>query len=123
MTGAVYPVFGLIFAKTIQTFSLTDPHDRRVQGDRNALYFFIIAIGATILMGSQVYLFSGAASRLTSKLRSLSFKAILRQDSKPTLLLWKRSLPDALLVEYFDRDEHSVSSPVLPDVEIGLKLS
>ena len=119
MTGGVYPAFGLIFAKTIQMFSLTDPHERRVQGDLNALYFFIIAIGATVTMGSQVYLFSGAAARLTAKLRSLSFKAILRQDSKPILSLCKCSLTAAPSVEYFDRDEHSVSSLVLPDLEIG----
>ncbi len=100
-------------------FSLTDPHERRVQGDLNALYFFIIAIGATVTMGSQVYLFSGAAARLTAKLRSLSFKAILRQDSKPILSLCKCSLTAAPSVEYFDRDEHSVSSLVLPDLEIG----
>jgi len=93
VTGGVYPAFGLIFAKTIQMFSLTDPHERRVQGDLNALYFFIIAIGATVTMGSQVYLFSGAAARLTAKLRSLSFKAILRQD-----------------IEYFDKDEHSTGA-------------
>jgi ATP-binding cassette subfamily B (MDR/TAP) protein 1 len=82
VSGSVYPVFGVVFAKCIETFSLTDRHQRQVQGNRNALWFFIIAIGATLTMGCQLYLFSNAAARLTAKLRSLSFKAILRQDSK-----------------------------------------
>ena len=44
--------------------------------------FFIIAILSTICLGSQNYLFARSASVLTSRLRSLSFKAILRQDSE-----------------------------------------
>ena len=34
-----------------------------------------------ISIGGQNYLFASAAASLTSKLRSLSFRAILRQDS------------------------------------------
>ncbi|KAK2465352.1 hypothetical protein APHAL10511_002706 [Amanita phalloides] len=93
VTGLVYPAFGIVFARCIQTFALTDPHQRRVQGDRNALWFFLIAIVSTLCMGLQIYLFSYAAARLTSKLRSMSFKAILRQD-----------------IEYFDRDENSTGA-------------
>jgi hypothetical protein len=43
---------------------------------------FIIAIFSTIATGVQNYLFSSAAALLTYKLRSLSFKAILRQDGE-----------------------------------------
>lgn len=43
---------------------------------------FIIAILATIAIAHQNYFFSRAAAGLTQKLRSLSFRAILRQDSK-----------------------------------------
>ena len=108
MSGGVYPAFGLVFALTIQSFQATDPHVRRVEGDRNALYFFIIAIVATLTMGIQVYLFSKAAARLTAKLRSLSFKAILRQDSKPMLSDANVPLLMYLLVEFFDKEENSV---------------
>lgn len=44
-------------------------------------------------IGMQNYLFTRAAANLTAKLRSLSFRAILRQD-----------------IEFFDRDENSVSN-------------
>lgn len=90
VTGAVYPAFGIVFGKAINTFSLNDPHQRRVQGDRNALYFFIIAIISTVFIGIQNYMFGATAASLTTKLRSLGFRAILRQD-----------------VEFFDKDENS----------------
>jgi len=42
---------------------------------------FIIGILSMPAIGFQNYLFSSAASTLTARLRTLSFKAILRQDS------------------------------------------
>ncbi|KAF6757399.1 multidrug resistance protein 1 [Ephemerocybe angulata] len=48
---------------------------------------------STVAIGFQNYLFAGAAAALTARLRSLSFKAILRQD-----------------IEYFDRDENSTGA-------------
>lgn len=93
LTGMVYPAFGIVYAKGITAFSQTDPHERRVMGDRNALWFFIIAILSMFAIGFQNFLFASAAANLTSKLRSLSFKAILRQD-----------------IEFFDKDENSTGS-------------
>ncbi|KAF8194139.1 P-loop containing nucleoside triphosphate hydrolase protein [Pholiota molesta] len=66
--------------------------DRRHQGDRNALWMFIIAILHDAI-GCQNYLFSVAAAKLTSRLRNLSFKAILRQD-----------------IEFFDKDSNSTGA-------------
>ncbi|KAJ7366944.1 P-loop containing nucleoside triphosphate hydrolase protein [Mycena albidolilacea] len=91
-TGCVFPAFGIVYAKGIQGFSM-EGHARRHAGDRNALYFFIIAILSTFCIGFQNYLFSSSAAKLTRKLRSLSFRAILRQD-----------------IEFFDRDENSAGS-------------
>ncbi|KAF8895324.1 P-loop containing nucleoside triphosphate hydrolase protein [Infundibulicybe gibba] len=92
LTGMVYPAFGIVYAKGIDTFSLRG-HALRVGGDRTALWFFIIAIISTIAIGMQNYLFASAAATLTSKLRSLSFRAILRQD-----------------IEFFDKEENSTGS-------------
>ena len=88
--GATYPSYGIIFAKGINTFSETSSHQRRHDGDRDALYFFIIAILSMIAVGLQNYLFASSAAELTSKLRALSFRAILRQD-----------------IEFFDKDENN----------------
>jgi ATP-binding cassette subfamily B (MDR/TAP) protein 1 len=53
---------------------------------------FLIAIISTFAIALQNYFFASTAAVLTAKLRKLSFRAILRQD-----------------IEFFDRDEHSVS--------------
>ncbi|KAF7314410.1 hypothetical protein MKEN_00913800 [Mycena kentingensis (nom. inval.)] len=91
-TGCVFPAFGIVYAKGIEGFSY-EGHARRVAGDRNALWFFIIAILSTICIGFQNYLFASAAAVLTMRLRQLTFKAILRQD-----------------IEFFDKDENSAGS-------------
>ncbi|KAG6814237.1 hypothetical protein H0H92_015352 [Tricholoma furcatifolium] len=93
MTGMVYPAFGIVYAKGINGFSEPSNAEKRFQGDRNALWFFLIAIISTLSIGMQNYLFASAAATLTAKLRSLSFRAILRQD-----------------IEFFDKDENSTGA-------------
>ncbi|KAL0955118.1 hypothetical protein HGRIS_004034 [Hohenbuehelia grisea] len=93
VNGAVHPAVGVIYAKGVEGFSSEDPHQRRFLGDRNALWFFILAIIAAIATGLQIYLLGSAAAVLTEKLRTGSFKAVLRQD-----------------IEYFDEDDHSTGS-------------
>jgi ATP-binding cassette subfamily B (MDR/TAP) protein 1 len=90
MTGLVYPAFGLVYSKGIVAFSEIDPHRRRHDGDRAALWLFLIAIVSMVTIGIQNYMFSSTAATLTAKLRSLSFRAILRQD-----------------IEYFDQESNS----------------
>lgn len=87
----VFPAFGVVYAKAIEGFSYESNEEKRFQGDRNALWFFIIAILSTACVGLQNYYFAAAATHLTARLRSLSFKAILRQD-----------------IAFFDKDENSV---------------
>ena len=43
---------------------------------------FLIAVGSMAVLGIKSYLFSAAANDLTAKLRCLTFKAMLRQDSE-----------------------------------------
>ncbi|KAI0267305.1 P-loop containing nucleoside triphosphate hydrolase protein [Gloeopeniophorella convolvens] len=89
-TGCVFPAFGIVWAQAVTGFSDSNSHERRHDGDRNALWSFIISLLAMMAIGYQNYLFASSAASLTSKLRSLSFRAILRQD-----------------IEYFDRDENN----------------
>lgn len=84
----VYPAFGVVYAKGINAFSDLDGHQRRHDGDRAALWLFLIAIVSMISIGVQNFMFASAAANLTSKLRSLSFKAILRQDSECSHILF-----------------------------------
>ncbi|KAI0287212.1 P-loop containing nucleoside triphosphate hydrolase protein [Russula brevipes] len=82
--GCVFPAFGLIWSLGVTSFSDVSPRDRRHAGDRNALWRVIPVVGL------QNYSFSSSASSLSRKLRSLSLRAILRQD-----------------IEYFDQEEHN----------------
>ncbi|KAF5360351.1 hypothetical protein D9756_004683 [Leucocoprinus leucothites] len=93
VTGMVYPAFGVVFANGITGFSERDPHVRRFEGDRNALWFFLIAIISTMSISLQNYSFASTAASLTARLRKLSFRAILRQD-----------------IEFFDKDENSTGA-------------
>ena len=70
----------IYLAKGINAFSEPDKDRRRHEGDRNALWFFLIAILSSWAMGLSNSLFGELAAELTNKLRSLSFRAILRQD-------------------------------------------
>lgn len=90
VTGMIYPVFGIVYGQAIGGFSESDPSVRSQDGNRNALWFFIIAIVSSFSIGIQNFFFASSAVRLTSKLRALSFRAILRQD-----------------IEFFDKDENS----------------
>ncbi|KAG1881998.1 P-loop containing nucleoside triphosphate hydrolase protein [Suillus tomentosus] len=92
-TGAVYPVFGIVYGQAITGFSAPTNAERRYDGDRNALWFFIIAILSAVSIGLQNYYFASSAAILTAKLRSISFKAILRQD-----------------IAYFDKEENSTGA-------------
>ncbi|KAF8652628.1 hypothetical protein AX16_004289 [Volvariella volvacea WC 439] len=93
VSGAIFPVYGIVFSRGIEVFSYTDPAVRRFEGDRVALWFFVMAIVATIAYGIQTYLFSYTAAILCTRLRTLSFKSILRQD-----------------IEFFDREDNSTGA-------------
>lgn len=94
-TGAVYPAFGIVFSKAITAFGLPDAHERRHEGDRNALWFFIISILSAFAILFTNYFFASSAASLTARLRTLSFTALLRQD-----------------IEYFDSDRNNTGTLV-----------
>ncbi|KAK7461381.1 hypothetical protein VKT23_008560 [Stygiomarasmius scandens] len=93
MTGLVYPAYGIVFSKGVQGFTSNDLQRMRHDNDRVALWFFLIAITSMFSIGLQNFYFSSAAATVTARLRTLSFKAILRQD-----------------IEFFDQDENSTGA-------------
>ncbi|KAI0830713.1 P-loop containing nucleoside triphosphate hydrolase protein [Trametes gibbosa] len=88
--GAAYPAMGVVFALGINGFSDTTNPQRRHDGDRNALWFLIIALGGMVVNGVQHSCFGNAAVILSARLRGLAFRSMLRQD-----------------VEFFDKDENN----------------
>ncbi|KAF8176085.1 P-loop containing nucleoside triphosphate hydrolase protein [Pholiota molesta] len=96
--GCVYPAFGIVYARAVTTFQIVpdDPqtrHELRQQGNRNALWFFVIALLSTVAMAVQTFFLARSAAILTSTLRFLSFKSILRQD-----------------IEFFDQERNSTGA-------------
>ncbi|KAI5993497.1 P-loop containing nucleoside triphosphate hydrolase protein [Pisolithus albus] len=89
-SGMIYPVFAVIYGKALSGFSQPDPSVRSQDGNINAHRFFIVAIVSSVAIAIQNHVFTLAASNLTAKLRTLSFRAILRQD-----------------IQFFDRVENN----------------
>ncbi|KAG9046650.1 GTPase-activating protein [Tulasnella sp. UAMH 9824] len=75
-----FPAFGIVFGKALETFSLTDRHALRHEGDRNALWMLVVAIGASLTTAAGFGCFGRASCRLQQKLRSSIFRAMLRQN-------------------------------------------
>ncbi|KAI6098491.1 P-loop containing nucleoside triphosphate hydrolase protein [Pisolithus sp. B1] len=92
-SGMVYPVFAIIYGKALSGFSQPDASVRSQDGNMNAPWFFVVAIVSSVVIAIQNYVFTLAASNLTTKLRTLSFRAILRQD-----------------IQFFDRAENSTGA-------------
>ncbi|KAG8914035.1 GTPase-activating protein [Tulasnella sp. 408] len=88
--GLIYPAFGIVYAKAMDGFSLQDRHALRHEGDRNALWMFIVALLAAASMAIQSYYFTNAAAGLVEKLTCRSFRAMLKQE-----------------IGWFDEDRHS----------------
>ncbi|XP_039593521.1 ATP-dependent translocase ABCB1-like isoform X2 [Polypterus senegalus] len=78
--GAVYPCFGIIFAKIIGVFAETDPVVKSQKTILFSLLFLLLGAILLVAMSLQGYTFGVSGETLTLKLRSLSFKAILRQE-------------------------------------------
>ncbi|KAG9035874.1 GTPase-activating protein [Tulasnella sp. UAMH 9824] len=88
--GLTYPAFGIVFGKAMDAFALQDRRALRFEGDRVALWAFVISLISGFAVVMENFYFSRAAAGLTQKLRSLSFRAMLRQD-----------------IGWFDEDKHS----------------
>lgn len=92
-TGMVHPAFGIVYAGSIDGFSKQSPQERRHDGDRNALWLFIISILSALSIATQNWMFNNAAAQLSAVLRNSSFKAILSQD-----------------IEFFDKEENNTGA-------------
>ncbi|KAM5141520.1 ATP-dependent translocase ABCB1-like isoform 1-T3 [Mantella aurantiaca] len=80
ISGGIYPTFAVIFGKVIGSFSITDENERSQKTILLSLMFLalgVISLVVYIIMG---FSFGISGENLTLRLRSLSFKALLRQE-------------------------------------------
>ena len=88
--GSVFPAFSLVFTQILNVFAGTDLHKMRKDGHFWALMYLVLGGVMAFSILFQTVFFGTAAERLTSRVRRLLFRNILRQD-----------------VSYFDEPNHS----------------
>ncbi|KAG9485029.1 hypothetical protein GDO78_008248, partial [Eleutherodactylus coqui] len=78
--GGIYPTFAVIFGKVIGAFSIQDPHEKSQRTILLSLMFLVLGVISLIVYVIMGFAFGISGENLTMRLRSLSFKALLRQE-------------------------------------------
>jgi ABC-type multidrug transport system fused ATPase/permease subunit len=90
VNGVLMPLFSLIFSSMLAVFSETDNKVLRERADFWSLMFLILAIAAFLCNFIQIASFVISGEKLTRRVRSMCFRAILRQE-----------------IGFFDEEKHS----------------
>ncbi|CAG8533060.1 15494_t:CDS:2 [Funneliformis mosseae] len=81
VNGAIMPLFSLIFSSILTVFSRTDqPIELRKQANFWAGMFGVLALVAFLCNFFQISCFMLSGERLTRRLRSLTFEALMKQE-------------------------------------------
>ncbi|XP_053307047.1 ATP-dependent translocase ABCB1-like [Spea bombifrons] len=78
--GGIYPTFAVIFGKVIGAFSENDLDKRSQKTILLSLMFFVLGVISLIVYVVMGFAFGISGENLTMRLRSMSFKALLRQE-------------------------------------------
>lgn len=89
--GAIFPIWGLILAKTQTMFYTIDTNKMRADAIMLAIYFIILGVAAFISSGFQFWGVAQVSERVSMRLRSDMFEAVMRRE-----------------IAYFDMEENSV---------------
>ncbi|KAM4702862.1 ATP-dependent translocase ABCB1-like [Rhinophrynus dorsalis] len=80
ISGGIYPTFGVIFAKVIGAFQEQDLEKRSSRTVLLSLMFLALGVISLLVYIVMGFGFAISGENLTTRLRSLSFKALLRQE-------------------------------------------
>ncbi|KAM4030758.1 ATP-dependent translocase ABCB1-like isoform 2-T3 [Anomaloglossus baeobatrachus] len=78
--GGIYPTFAVIFGKVIGAFSITNEEEKSQRTILLSLMFLTLGVISLIVYVIMGFAFGISGENLTMRLRSLSFKALLRQE-------------------------------------------
>lgn len=80
VVGASYPAFAILFGEVYGILSLSDSAE--IQSNANMLSIYSVVLGVVTggAMFLQTFMFSIAGVKLTSRLRSMTFKAMMDQE-------------------------------------------
>jgi ABC-type multidrug transport system fused ATPase/permease subunit len=87
--GATWPAFSLVFSEILAIYATPDKAQLRMDANFWSLMFLILAIVCFFSIFLRIGIFGVAAERLSRRLRSLSFRAMMRQE-----------------VDWYDREEN-----------------
>jgi ATP-binding cassette subfamily B (MDR/TAP) protein 1 len=91
--GAVFPCWGLMLARSQQMFYLTSPSAIRQRAGVLACYYILLSVVAVVTATLQFWGIAQVAERVTMKLRSDMFEAILRRE-----------------IGFFDKEENAIGN-------------
>ncbi|KAM4688620.1 ATP-dependent translocase ABCB1-like [Discoglossus pictus] len=80
IAGGIYPTFAVIFGKVIGAFQEQDPNKRSQRTALLSLIFLMLGLISLVVHIIMGFMFGKSGENLTMRLRSRSFKALLRQD-------------------------------------------
>ncbi|XP_063817690.1 ATP-dependent translocase ABCB1-like isoform X2 [Pseudophryne corroboree] len=80
ISGGIYPTFAVMFGKIIGSFSITDEVEKSQKTVLLSLMFLALGVISLIVYIVMGFAFGISGENLTMRLRSLSFKALLRQE-------------------------------------------
>eukprot|EP00079_Xenopus_tropicalis_P037616 XP_017951387.1 PREDICTED: multidrug resistance protein 1-like [Xenopus tropicalis] len=80
INGGIYPTFAVIFGKIIGSFQITDPDKRSAETVLLSLMFLVLGGLSLIVYIILGFAFGISGENLTMRLRSLCFKALIRQE-------------------------------------------
>ncbi|KAK6162933.1 hypothetical protein DH2020_002774 [Rehmannia glutinosa] len=79
ITGAILPIFGLLFSLVIKTFYEL-PHKLKKDSEFWALMFVILGVVSLIGYPSRAYLFSVAGTKLIQRIRLMCFEKVVNME-------------------------------------------
>ncbi|XP_076808163.1 ATP-dependent translocase ABCB1-like [Clavelina lepadiformis] len=80
VNGGVQPCFAILFSEILNVFSLNDEDLQRSQITLYSLLFVAMGLATLCASALQMYSFGKSGEELTARLRSMGFKAMLRQE-------------------------------------------
>lgn len=78
--GATWPAFSLVFSEILAIYATPDREKLRTDANFWSLMFLVLALVCLLSIFLRIGVFGVAAERLSRRLRSMSFRAMLRQE-------------------------------------------
>lgn len=80
IVGASFPAFAVLFGEMYGILSLDDPDEIRKNANFYSILFLGLGVSTGISTFIQTYMFNFAGVKLTSRLRSMTFDAMMKQE-------------------------------------------